>query len=666
LTSTIAMSTVTIVNKPTFATSPPQTITVPFYKQIVVLKGIDATTQWYTINAAPKGTATNNVHGLDTAATYTFILPKADTSCIIYSSTYINACHTASIQYTVIITNDLPFLNTADTTISMNIGDSIDVAFQQGFKIQSETVKGVVDTVKSVIFSSTPQNLIEQIPVSITYDIITFKALKSGIDTLIWKLTTIAVINSIDSVMTTITKRIIFHVGTQTPNDTCPIIVKNPTERCSATNQIVGNPYTFVYTYTPQNVYPIDTLIEKIFPVRITVTFNNGCKVTASESPTETIVQSPIAPQTDNSIQCEIGSVPSLIATSSIVTTGQTTVFCWQDLQINTIEPVFVGPIFNTGKNIVGVFNYQVYAHDIPTGCNSLPVMVKLQIFDPTLPSINGSVLAASTPFSDGIVQLFKQKGTSYTAVSTQNINADGSFNFKWLDATNYLIRALPNDLQSVYLPSYYVNSSDWQTAHVINLKGKIIGLHLNLVESPLLSTGTGSISGSVTVADTNFASPLKTFEPIKMSILVMQNGQVVAYALTDANGKYKVDNLPDGTYDIYVEAPDYAKFAKTVTISGGSSASVDFTLKNGVVETAASIETDKNVILYPNPASERITLQTDKEILSTEVINAEGLIVTTGIGNEKQINVSQLPAGVYTVKMIMKTEILTKRFIKQ
>jgi len=613
-------------------------VSIPLYKENIVLKTTLPDAIWSLGSNIQKGSI------------FSYKIDKADTSYSINLDQQDRVlCGYISTSYHVTITNDLPFVNTTDTTITMNVGDSIDVAFLAGNILGSWQPivqyphTYLIDTVSAIHFVKSIDN---------EYDIYTFKAFQAGVDTLLWAF------GYLDNVIKL--KKIVFHVG-QLPNDSCPKIVLNPEIRCSSNNQLVGNPYSFSYSYKPLNVFPIDTMIEKSLPLRLTVTYNNGCKVLASNSIiSDTIVESPATPITDTIVRCDEGSVPDLSAL-----TNKSSAIFWQDVLINNTTPVDSGSIFKTGKNAAGIYYYQVYAQSYITGCQSEPVTIKLQIFSATMPSISGTVLAASAPFSNGIVQLFKQNGTSYTAISTQNINTDGTFNFKWLDQSDYLIRALPNDLQSVYLPSYYVNSSDWQTANVISLKGKIIGLHLNLVESQVLSTGTGSISGSVDVADTNFASSLKTFVPIKMSVLVMQNGKIVAYALTDANGNYTVDNLPDGTYDIYIEVPGYAKFAKSVTISGGTQASVDFTLKNGVVETSSSIEINNEVQLYPNPANENVSIQTDKELLAVEVINIEGISILK-LGNQKIFSVSQIPAGVYTVKIISESEIITKRLIKQ
>jgi len=761
---------------------PQDTIVVPMYKQSVVLTApSQANMYWKTSSGLV----------VDTAASYSFTLGKKDTTYIVKAFNIVPGCpSTEIVEYPVKVSGYLPFLNTTDTTITMKLGDSVDVAFfdnasyAMNWSIASESNKQAIDTVHTYTMIPPPM-----IVGAGEKNIYTLKALKAGVDTLVWNQRTLNAITG--------TKRIIIHSA----DTACPKYKSEPvrevfvpatansfkinglknldwykSSNVTATKTLIDTgstitvvipksdtsfiiwadpktsktcPYPYVpfairvlndapllnssdeiyiklgdsivlsnliyndanpdmsffikseslqgaidtsakWTYTPCDELEVNSLNDSVSIINSSV----GCGVTgiyslkAMKVGIDTLVyRNNILTRT---IIIHIGNPCNKYPPNPIVQSNfyfnpsdaqilQATVATNCELQWELISKTISGltyfidinGIYPSGSpyqihlDTIGSYNYTVWSTDQGTGCRS-STMTTINIMDPALPSIAGTVQANGKAFSDGIIQLFKQKGTSYTAVSTQNINADGSFNFKWLDATNYLIRALPNDLQSVYLPSYYVNSSDWQTANVINLKGKIIGLHLNLVESQVLSTGTGSISGSVAVADTNFASPLKTFVPIKMSILVMQNGNIVAYALTDANGNYKVDNLPDGTYDIFVEAPGYAKFAKTVSISGGTQASVDFTLKNGVVETAASIETEKDVILYPNPANEKITLQTEKEILLTEVINSEGLIVLKGLGNEKLINVSQLPAGVYTVKMITKTEILTIRFIKQ
>jgi len=63
------------------------------------------------------------------------------------------------------------------------------------------------------------------------------------------------------------------------------------------------------------------------------------------------------------------------------------------------------------------------------------------------------------------------------------------------------------------------------------------------------------------------------------------------------------------------------------------------------------------NVALFPNPASKQVTIRTDAPMESISLIDAMGRVVNTTIaaGNESQINISSLGAGLYVAKINLK-----------
>jgi hypothetical protein len=659
------------------------TIILPLYKQSIVLDGIQIAgvaqeTNWTYFSG--------QIIGVDTTYTFTpkqLVTNQKDTMYTLYANNVVPGCpSTRVIEYPIKVTDYLPpFLG--DTTINMNVSDSLDMSvftFSDAgpapvtMQFVGKSNKNSIDTIenKTFIWQQNPSGLV----MGVSYSIYTIKALKEGIDTLVW-----------DSYLTNdSTKKIIgsshtiVHIGTHEPIDTCPKIVMIPLKDM----QICSMPQVTAYydnrllQYTdPTNsiisTMPVDTLFPKSqdgnyaigkHQVSMTVVFNNGCTVVVNDS--INVIQK-VSPTISNVKNFYYEPNDTKLLTLDTTYDKNITVY-WYCPSYSRVLFTGNGAVLdNSFFTTVGDYSFTVKALDTLTGCTSAEIGLTVHIMDPSLPSINGTVLGNNTAFNDGIVQLFKPNGSNYTAVSTQVINADGSFNFKWLDASDYLIRVLPNDLQSAYIPSYYVNAMDWQEANVISLKGKIQGLHLSLVDCPKLLSGAGSITGSVQVLDSNFASPLKSFSPIKMSVLVMQNGQVIAFACTDVNGNYKVDNLPDGTYDIYVEAPGYAKFVQTVSINNGSSASADFSLKDGIATTTGVtvINSNNTTVLYPNPATDNVTIRLESTVQRIEVLNIAGVPVLTHTGS-KNVNVSQLPVGMYIVKIITNKETIIKTFIKQ
>ncbi|WP_146194127.1 T9SS type A sorting domain-containing protein [Brumimicrobium oceani] len=72
-------------------------------------------------------------------------------------------------------------------------------------------------------------------------------------------------------------------------------------------------------------------------------------------------------------------------------------------------------------------------------------------------------------------------------------------------------------------------------------------------------------------------------------------------------------------------------------------------------------------VKIYPNPASEFLNIELDKENLSYSIINMQGVLIDNGNVNAKQIDVSKLSSGMYVLQLSSKDGNLNyrKQFLK-
>jgi len=420
------------------------------------------------------------------------------------------------------------------------------------------------------------------------------------------------------------------------------------------------------YSYIPQGVEPVDTLYSwaqytalevGTHTVDYTVVFNNACKVKVSNTVNVTLHQTPKFP-TIHEFNYDSNAVKTLyldsIPNSNCIVRWHRD---WVDYGLGNSVLV---PFDSIGK-------YMIYITltDTVEKCSSIG-NTYLNIKDPKLPSISGTVNADGNPFSNGTVQLFEQNGADYTAVAADSIHTDGTFTFKWLKTTKYLVRALPSANQNNYVPSYYVNAIQWQDASVIDLKGKIMGLDLTLVPKDVSTSGTGSISGTVDLQDTSFASKQKALYSLQMTVIVMKAGKVVAYGLTDFDGNYSINNLADGNYDVYVEMPGYTKWSQSVSITNGSSSQAFFTLKNGETTSVTDVSANTDEVIYPNPASDNISISTNKIFKTIQIINVDGVVVIENRNSEITISVASLPSGFYIIKMISDNQTIIKTFVKQ
>jgi hypothetical protein len=80
--------------------------------------------------------------------------------------------------------------------------------------------------------------------------------------------------------------------------------------------------------------------------------------------------------------------------------------------------------------------------------------------------------------------------------------------------------------------------------------------------------------------------------------------------------------------------------------------------------------KTSSNITLYPNPAQDQITFELDNisAINSVEVYNSKGTLVnvkTTYTNNKGNVNIDNLSAGMYYIKLITNKKVYNGTFIK-
>lgn len=75
-------------------------------------------------------------------------------------------------------------------------------------------------------------------------------------------------------------------------------------------------------------------------------------------------------------------------------------------------------------------------------------------------------------------------------------------------------------------------------------------------------------------------------------------------------------------------------------------------------------IEIGKNISVYPNPASGVLNLRSDVEILNMSLVSTSGKVVYESAVNNTQFaaNVSEVPAGLYIVRLTTKQGVVTKK----
>lgn len=143
----------------------------------------------------------------------------------------------------------------------------------------------------------------------------------------------------------------------------------------------------------------------------------------------------------------------------------------------------------------------------------------------------------------------------------------------------------------------------------------------------------------------------------------------VAVFKNTDYLGEYRTGYADSGSYNVSFSMVDYITKQITVTLNNG----ILTTLNVQLVPVGTGIPeiTDGNIKIYPNPANDKIQINSiEFPILKWKIIDKSGKVVHQSEANSKHskqvtINISFLPAGIYTVTMNGTEKKFEKMFIK-
>ncbi|MDD3526781.1 MAG: T9SS type A sorting domain-containing protein, partial [Bacteroidales bacterium] len=71
-------------------------------------------------------------------------------------------------------------------------------------------------------------------------------------------------------------------------------------------------------------------------------------------------------------------------------------------------------------------------------------------------------------------------------------------------------------------------------------------------------------------------------------------------------------------------------------------------------------------IFIYPNPANERVQIESTSVIEKVQLVNIAGQVVLeeTTVGNKKEINTSHLDAGIYFIKVFSQNNVITRKLV--
>ena len=143
-----------------------------------------------------------------------------------------------------------------------------------------------------------------------------------------------------------------------------------------------------------------------------------------------------------------------------------------------------------------------------------------------------------------------------------------------------------------------------------------------------------------------------------QLTCLNLKNGNNINFTYFSANNNpnltcIEVDDVAYSTTN-WTNIDPASSFSTNCGFFGCSTVSIN------------DLERPFNLVLYPNPVSHQLSIDTELKLSKITIIDITGKIIMTTKGNTNTINVADLSDGIYFIQLITEERTLTKKFVKQ
>ena len=295
---------------------------------------------------------------------------------------------------------------------------------------------------------------------------------------------------------------------------------------------------------------------------------------------------------------------------------------------------------------------------------------------------LNGSVYLSNSLYVDhGLIELIRLDSAGYVTVvdSHEFGDSSGMYWFGGVLPGHYYLRAslLPSSAYyGQYVPTYYENAVNWNTAHLIELGSPSNPYNIHMVHVMNYNSGSGNIHGMINQGGKMSATgtPAANVEVLLLDV----SSQVLAFTQTDTSGVFSFPNMAFGTYKIYPEMIEKTTTPATVTLDNTyTNVNLIFTIQGnsilGILDGSQQLNFEISGI-YPNPVSDfaNLSIRTghsaDIHLILYSITGIpvrENQFSLHAGTNKVSITTSGLTKGVYYVK-VEKDDgvVIVKKFI--
>ena len=139
--------------------------------------------------------------------------------------------------------------------------------------------------------------------------------------------------------------------------------------------------------------------------------------------------------------------------------------------------------------------------------------------------------------------------------------------------------------------------------------------------------------------------------------IIVNENAEAVSEAVvtlaeqTNEPGDYVFTELPGGTYSYSITCQGYHTCEGELTVSGQD---LDLNIELATDYTGFETLPERMLNLYPNPATDQVQLEADREILSVQVFDITGrlMFAQQPRARKTMLSVNGMPVGIYILNI--------------
>lgn len=266
----------------------------------------------------------------------------------------------------------------------------------------------------------------------------------------------------------------------------------------------------------------------------------------------------------------------------------------------------------------------------------------------------------------------------SLTAVDTQFVQTP-FYQFDNVAPGSYLVKAALTPsapAYAQYLPTYFGDELFWFDAlSVVMTNNSLFLPPINLIQGSN-SFGPGFIAGLVVQGANKNDDPMMG---VSIILTDAQNNPITGL-LTDVNGEFMFQNLPFGTYHVYVEIPGKQGEHWVITLDANTPGHslVDFVVNSqGIWKADGTTSIGDRILagvnVFPNPFTDYLEVNFEQGAEAegaVRLVDAQGrtLATRTFVRGESEIRmeVSELPAGMYLLYIQSGDQVKTTQVIRR